>query len=387
MFAIEQQYLTQNPTYTKPNKITPAYVVIHSTATPGLMAAAWPPRWNKADVEKSIHYFVDDTTIINTLPEDYWGWHCGKPINSVSVGMEICEPRQWKTDSAYFNAAWQRATWLAAQICSRWDIPAENVLGHYEAYAKGLSNSNHADPSHWFPFFGKNMNLFRADVSRLLSGEEKGQMDAWRDTILRTVAAEARGEPYDGQRAVAQCIRDRANDAKQRFGKGLQGVLRQGQFAAPWQGDLSTVPNVARAVQAVFDQGESVYPQPVLWVLGKAARAETVAARDAKYVRLGTIGNQTFWGDEKGTVPTAPPPQNPYALPAITGKYMLRQGSAGDAVRWLQWNLQALGYDLGKWGVDGIFGAQTQLAVKQYQQEHELVADGIVGPKTYATLQ
>ena len=36
--------------------------------------------------------------------------------------------------------------------------------------------------------------------------------------------------------------------------------------------------------------------------------------------------------------------------------------------------------------VDGIFGPLTEEAVKQYQQEHGLTPDGIVGPKTWSVL-
>lgn len=35
---------------------------------------------------------------------------------------------------------------------------------------------------------------------------------------------------------------------------------------------------------------------------------------------------------------------------------------------------------------DGIFGPQTQLALKSYQQSHGLTADGIAGPKTWTAL-
>ena len=35
---------------------------------------------------------------------------------------------------------------------------------------------------------------------------------------------------------------------------------------------------------------------------------------------------------------------------------------------------------------DGIFGSKTEKAVKQWQTEHGLVADGIIGPKTWASI-
>ena len=58
-------------------------------------------------------------------------------------------------------------------------------------------------------------------------------------------------------------------------------------------------------------------------------------------------------------------------------------GSAGDDVKKLQALLNDRGYDL---TVDGIFGAKTQAAVKDYQSKNALSADGIVGVKTWGSL-
>lgn len=65
----------------------------------------------------------------------------------------------------------------------------------------------------------------------------------------------------------------------------------------------------------------------------------------------------------------------------------LRYGHAGMAVQTLQERLIRLGYDLGKWGADGDFGDCTDLAVKQFQRDHGLEADGIVGPVTMAAIE
>jgi predicted chitinase len=53
-------------------------------------------------------------------------------------------------------------------------------------------------------------------------------------------------------------------------------------------------------------------------------------------------------------------------------------------VRKLQQRLNTLGYDTG--GVDGAFGPATDAAVKRFQSDHGLVADGVVGPATTAAL-
>jgi peptidoglycan hydrolase-like protein with peptidoglycan-binding domain len=59
----------------------------------------------------------------------------------------------------------------------------------------------------------------------------------------------------------------------------------------------------------------------------------------------------------------------------------IRKGSAGNPVRRAQKRLTLGGYDTG--GVDGIFGAKTEAAVKRFQKDRGLTQDGIVGPQTW----
>ena len=64
---------------------------------------------------------------------------------------------------------------------------------------------------------------------------------------------------------------------------------------------------------------------------------------------------------------------------------VLKRGSKGDAVRRLQDLLRNPGdYDPG--AVDGIFGSRTETAVKEFQTNNGLAADGVVGPASWAVL-
>ena len=64
----------------------------------------------------------------------------------------------------------------------------------------------------------------------------------------------------------------------------------------------------------------------------------------------------------------------------------LRRGSRGEYVTLLQTKLIQLGYDVGGTGADGVYGAKTEAAVKAFQKDHGLVADGITGPRTWEAL-
>jgi peptidoglycan hydrolase-like protein with peptidoglycan-binding domain len=63
------------------------------------------------------------------------------------------------------------------------------------------------------------------------------------------------------------------------------------------------------------------------------------------------------------------------------GVGMDRKRGNGD-VKAIQNALQELGYDLGDAGVDGKFGPKTAEAVRKFQQEHGLAADGVFGRHT-----
>ncbi|MBN1192453.1 MAG: peptidoglycan-binding protein [Coriobacteriia bacterium] len=62
------------------------------------------------------------------------------------------------------------------------------------------------------------------------------------------------------------------------------------------------------------------------------------------------------------------------------------QGDRGSAVEDVQKRLLMLGFDLGPTGVDGVFLGSTLTAVREFQHEHELDEDGVVGDETWAAL-
>jgi N-acetylmuramoyl-L-alanine amidase len=61
----------------------------------------------------------------------------------------------------------------------------------------------------------------------------------------------------------------------------------------------------------------------------------------------------------------------------------LRKGDRGREVVDLQTRLLSLGLDLGNRSIDGVFGPRTELAVKAFQQEIGIFADGVVGEITW----
>lgn len=76
-----------------------------------------------------------------------------------------------------------------------------------------------------------------------------------------------------------------------------------------------------------------------------------------------------------------------FGTPACSsgGYPTLRRGSISNYVCIAQDDLNTLGYNTG--GLDGIFGARTQEAVRSYQQKVGLSVDGIIGCNTWRSLQ
>lgn len=83
--------------------------------------------------------------------------------------------------------------------------------------------------------------------------------------------------------------------------------------------------------------------------------------------------------DQEANGTTAPTPE-----PAKTKLPVLQRGQQSDYIYHWQKFLNLNGYQCGN--EDGIFGANTESAVKQWQQAHGLKADGIIDEKTWASI-
>lgn len=64
---------------------------------------------------------------------------------------------------------------------------------------------------------------------------------------------------------------------------------------------------------------------------------------------------------------------------------LLKINSQGEDVKTVQEILKQLGFQLGR--IDGDYGGKTEQAVIHFQEEHQLYADGVVGPTTWESLR
>ncbi len=70
---------------------------------------------------------------------------------------------------------------------------------------------------------------------------------------------------------------------------------------------------------------------------------------------------------------------------AVMSHY-LKYFARGNFVKWTQTQLKRKGYDIGKCGIDGGYGKDTEAAVKKYQKDKKLTQDGYVGIEVVKSL-
>lgn len=215
------QILTHNDCYKAGRTITPRGVMVHSTGANNPKLSRYVPgndtigrntagnHWDMSGTGACVHAFIGKLAdgsvgVVQTLPWNRRGWHCGKgsrgSANDTHIAFEICE--DGLQDAGYFEAVYQAAVELTADLCKQYGLDPQAdgvVLCHSEGHARGVA-SNHADVMHWFPIHGKSMDTFRADVARVMEGEEEmtqEQFDAMLENWMARKAQEQADQSWE----------------------------------------------------------------------------------------------------------------------------------------------------------------------------------------------
>lgn len=130
------------------------------------------------------------------LPWTCKGWNNGGSSNSTHIAFEICE--DGLKDKAYFEAVYKEAVELTAYLCKMFNISVDNVIDHNEGHKKGIA-SGHVDVSHWFPKFGKSMDMFRADVAAQIKANEKTSAGDENSGVMYLVQVGAFHDPANAE--------------------------------------------------------------------------------------------------------------------------------------------------------------------------------------------
>ena len=195
---LRQQLLTKNDCYKAGRTIQVKGVMVHSTGANNPKVCRYVPgdaemglntadnHWDRPDLTKCVHAFVGKFAdggvgTVQTLPWTHRGWHAGGAANNTHIGFEICE--DGLENPVYFAQVYQEAAELTAMLCRQYGLdPLADgvVICHQEGFRRGVA-SNHADVLHWFPKMGKPMDDFRAEVARLMKGEDDVTYEQWKE--------------------------------------------------------------------------------------------------------------------------------------------------------------------------------------------------------------
>ena len=128
------------------------YLVIHYTGNDGDTDEANTNYFKNNIVKASAHYFIDDDSVTQSVPENYVAWHCGGKKykscatsgggkyyglcnNANSIGVELCDT---KKNGVYDfgEKTLQNATEFCKDIIRRYNIPKSNVIRHFDVVGK-----------------------------------------------------------------------------------------------------------------------------------------------------------------------------------------------------------------------------------------------------------
>lgn len=141
------------------------YIVIHFTANDGDTDENNGKYFKNNIVKASAHYFVDDDSVTQSVPDNYiayavggskysdcgttgGGKYYGKCTNSNSISIEICDDR--KNGTIYPSAQTiANAITLTKDLMKKYNIPASRVIRHFDVNGKRC-------PGYWCGSSAKN---------------------------------------------------------------------------------------------------------------------------------------------------------------------------------------------------------------------------------------
>ena len=119
------------------------YIVIHYTAGRSDTAENNGIYFKNNVVGASAHWFVDETTAVLSVEEHFVAWHCGGAVyrhpacrNGNSIGVELCSERDAKGEYFFNEATVENAKQLVRQLMTKYNVPVERVLRHYDVTGK-----------------------------------------------------------------------------------------------------------------------------------------------------------------------------------------------------------------------------------------------------------
>lgn len=300
------------------------YLVIHYTSNDGDSDEANGKYFANNVVKASAHYFVDDNSVTQSVPDDYVAYSVGgkcqsnhhpmyKVItNTNSISIEMCDTKK-DGNVEITNQTLANTYALARVLMSKYNITIDRVYRHYDVNGKLCPNCNGLlEDAIWQNF--KN-NIVNSTVGNLGT------------STATTVPAPAVNPNKDS--IVSRGQQHSINFTGHSIAvDGVRGPKTQANIARCFQHAINLDYKKSLAVDGAF---------------GKNSKA----ALDEHYVKKG---------------------EKQYLVTAVEIALMCR------------------GYDVGGVECPGQFGSGLEAAVKQFQADRGLTVDGIAGRNTILKL-
>ena len=130
------------------------YIVIHYTGNDGDTAVNNGKYFQGANRKASAHYFVDDSTVVHSVPDNRIAWSVGGSKynnnggrlygvakNANTLNIELCDDYRNGSVKAT-DATINNALTLTRELMKKYNVPIGNVIRHYDVNGKSC-------PAYW----------------------------------------------------------------------------------------------------------------------------------------------------------------------------------------------------------------------------------------------
>ena len=151
-YKLKKKYANKSNYGAKRSTSNIKYIVIHYTANDGDTDEANANYFASRIIKDSAHYFVDDDSVTQSVPDNYVAWSVGgskyssckttgggkyytKCTNSNSISIELCDTKKdgkiYPTKKTIDNAIE-----LTRKLMKKYNIPSTNVIRHFDVTGK-----------------------------------------------------------------------------------------------------------------------------------------------------------------------------------------------------------------------------------------------------------
>lgn len=176
-YKLKKKYANKKNYGSKRKTSSIKYIVIHYTANDGDSDEGNANYFASNIIKASAHYFVDDNSVTQSVPDNYVAWSVGgskysnckktgggkyytKCTNSNSISIELCDTKKngkvYPTDKTITNAIE-----LTKKLMKKYNIPETNVIRHFDVTGKGC-------PNYWCGTTDKN-KLWKSEFNNKLT--------------------------------------------------------------------------------------------------------------------------------------------------------------------------------------------------------------------------